>query len=211
MYAGALIGYFGKQDEARKAYSQLRRKGHRRAAWVSKSADEEIHICDPFNGRQATGVVFAFVLLGALTSIVFMRLGWPASTAWGVPSIPVLVGGLIGSLLCLATIRRSTVRVKRGIIEDHARWFVSGESVLILQAPIETLQVPMAVLFESGEVQPAVFVEMDGQELKDRAIPLVRVSIKHRIVVHMGGSKPGMPQRNPHSRIDPRISEEVHE
>ena len=55
-------------------------------------------------------------------------------------------------------VRRSTFGVERGLIEDHARWLVSGESVLILQAPIETLQVPVAVLLESGEIQPAVFI-----------------------------------------------------
>jgi len=50
------------------------------------------------------------------------------------------------------------VRGEARLIEDHARWLLSGESVLILQAPIETLQVPVAVLLESGEIQPAVFI-----------------------------------------------------
>jgi cyclic beta-1,2-glucan synthetase len=35
---------------------------------------------------------------------------------------------------------------------------VSGETVLILHAPIETLRFPVAVLRESGEIPPAVFV-----------------------------------------------------
>ena len=48
MYTGFLIGYFGRQDEARKACRQLRRKGYRRAAWASKTADGDVHIGDPF-------------------------------------------------------------------------------------------------------------------------------------------------------------------
>lgn len=50
------------------------------------------------------------------------------------------------------------VTVDRNLLEDHARWLVPGESVLILQGPIESLQGPKSVLLESGEVPPAVFV-----------------------------------------------------
>ena len=66
--------------------------------------------------------------------------------------------GFIGILLSLTWIRRSRFGVERRLLEDHARWLVSGETVLILQAPIETLRIPMAVLLESGEIPPAVFV-----------------------------------------------------
>ena len=41
---------------------------------------------------------------------------------------------------------------------DHTRWLVSEEAVLILQAPIETLRFSAAVLRESGDIPPAVFV-----------------------------------------------------
>ena len=44
------------------------------------------------------------------------------------------------------------------MIEDHARWLIAGETVLILRGPIENLRVPMASLLENGEVPPAVFV-----------------------------------------------------
>jgi cyclic beta-1,2-glucan synthetase len=44
------------------------------------------------------------------------------------------------------------------MIEDHARWLIAGETVLILRGPIENLRVPMASLLESGEIPPAVFV-----------------------------------------------------
>ena len=51
---------------------------------------------------------------------------------------------------------RSTVSNESS--EDHARWLVSNETVLILQGPIETLRFPVAVLRESGDIPPAVFV-----------------------------------------------------
>ena len=102
MYAGVLIGYFGKQDEARKAFRQLRGKGYRRAAWVSKSTDGDVHIWDPFHGRRAFGAVLAFILFGALASVVSFSLEWPGPAVWGSAPIPLLVCGLIGALLCVA-------------------------------------------------------------------------------------------------------------
>src|SRR5512135_3626197 len=101
MYAGILIGYFGQQDEARKAFRQLRRKGYRRAAWVSKSADGAVRIRDPIHWLWAFTGVVAFILFGALASIVSTRLEWPAPAAFGGEPIPILVGGLIGAFLCV--------------------------------------------------------------------------------------------------------------
>jgi cyclic beta-1,2-glucan synthetase len=43
-------------------------------------------------------------------------------------------------------------------MRDHARWLVSGESVLILQAPVESLQRPVALLRENSDAHPALFV-----------------------------------------------------
>ncbi|HUV36206.1 MAG TPA: glycosyl transferase, partial [Patescibacteria group bacterium] len=48
--------------------------------------------------------------------------------------------------------------MERRLLEDHARWLVSEETVLILRTPIETLRSPVAVLRESGEIPPAIFV-----------------------------------------------------
>jgi cyclic beta-1,2-glucan synthetase len=158
MYAGTLIGYFGRQDEARKAFRQLREKGYGRAAWASKSADGNVRIWDPFRWRRAFGASLAFIILGALASVVSFGLEWPGPSVLGYTPIPFLVGGIIGSLLCAAWMRRSTSGVQRGLIEGHARWLVSGESVLILQGPIETLQVPVDVMLKSGEIPPAVFI-----------------------------------------------------
>jgi cyclic beta-1,2-glucan synthetase len=157
-YTGIFFAYFGEHDEARKAFRQLRRKGYRRAAWVSKSAEGDVHIWDPFIWHRGFGVVLAFVFFGALASIVPFGLKWHVPAMWFPPPIPFVAGGLTGILLCVALLRRSTFGINRGLMEDHARWLVSGESLLILQAPVEKLQIPLAVLLESGEIQPVVFI-----------------------------------------------------
>jgi cyclic beta-1,2-glucan synthetase len=54
-------------------------------------------------------------------------------------------------------------------MRDHARWLVSGESVLILQAPVESLQRPVAMLRESGDTPPALFIMHPKRERRAEA------------------------------------------
>ncbi len=159
MEAGALVGYFGNPDEARKAVAQLRRKGYPRVACARKHTDGSVHIMDPFVSRRAFGAVLAFILFGALASVVVSSLNPPDPGIWGAGALPLLLGGGIGALLGLAFLRRSVIGVSREILEDHARRLVSGESVLILQTPMETLQRALEFLLENGETQPAIFIQ----------------------------------------------------
>ncbi|MBA3004835.1 MAG: glycosyl transferase, partial [Desulfurivibrio sp.] len=64
----------------------------------------------------------------------------------------------IGALAALLWLRPSRYGVESVIIPDHARWLVSGESVLLLQAPVESLPRPVALLREIGDIPPALFV-----------------------------------------------------
>ena len=160
MEAGILIGYFAKRDEARGALRKLQRRGFRRAALVSKTADGDVHTWDPFLWRRAFGATLAFIPFGVLAGVASVSLHWPEPILSGGLSalIPILVGGFIGTLFGGVWIRRSKHGVERRLLEDHARWLVSKETVLILQAPIETLRLAVAVLRESGEIPPAIFV-----------------------------------------------------
>ena len=160
METGILIGYFAQRAEARRAFRELQRRDFRRAALVGKTASGNIHTHDPFLWRRAVGTALAFILFGALAGAASMSLHWPESTPGGVPPalIPSLIGGFAGILFSAAWMRRSRYGVERRLLEDHARWLVSGETVLILQTPVETLRSPVAVLRASGEIPPAIFV-----------------------------------------------------
>ncbi|MGD0458927.1 MAG: glucoamylase family protein [Terriglobia bacterium] len=160
MEAGILIGYFAKRDEARRALRKLQRMGFRRAALVSKTADGDVRTWDPFLWRRAFGATLAFILFGVLAGVAFIGLHWPEPIlSEALPAlISTLAGGIIGALFAGVWIRRSKYGVERRLLEDHTRWLVSEETVLILQAPIETLRFPVAVLRESGDIPPAVFV-----------------------------------------------------
>jgi len=61
---GILIGYFTKQDEARRALRELARQGFRRTALIHKETDGDVHIADPFFWRRTLGVTMAICLFG---------------------------------------------------------------------------------------------------------------------------------------------------
>src|SRR4030042_1629958 len=160
MEAGTLIVYFAERDEARRALRELQRRGFRRAAWVHKTADGDVRIRDPFLWRRALGATLTALLFGGLGGVASLVLHWPAPILSGSLStlVSIFAGGVIGTLFGGVWIRRSKYGVERRLLENHARWLVSGETVLILQSPIETLRGPVAVLRESGDIPPAVFV-----------------------------------------------------
>ena len=160
MEAGVLLGYFARQDEARRALRLLKKRGFQRAALVHKSANGDVHTRDPFLWRRALGVILATLLFGGfagVASLIFNWLEWILSGTLSTLT-SILAGGFVGAVFGVVWIRRSKHGVEQGLLEDHARWLVSEETVLILQAPIETLRFPLAVLRQSFEVPPPIFV-----------------------------------------------------
>ena len=185
METSILVGYFVKWDEARGVFRELQRKGFRRAALVSKTAGGNVHTRDPFLWRRAFGAAIAFILFGALAQVASISLQWPEPILSGVLSalIPILAGGFIGILFSGVWMRRSRYGVERRLLEDHARWLVSEETVLILQVPIDALRLPVAVLRESGEIPPAVFVlhpkrESPTEDARSPGVPLSPAQIQ---------------------------------
>jgi len=160
MEAGTLIGYFAERDEARRALRELQRRGFRRAAWVHKTSDGDVHIGDPFLWRRALGMTLTAILFGGLAGAASLVLHWPVPILSGnlFTLVSIFAGGSIGTLFGGVWIRRSKYGVERRLLEYQTRWLVSEETVLILQAPIETLRFPVAVLRESSDIPPAVFV-----------------------------------------------------
>lgn len=161
MGVGILIGYFSKQEEARKALLKLTRQGFSRSAMVHKDMDGGVHSTDPFLWRRAFGVTLAACLFGGGAGLTALFLNWSKSLpAWNSSTslALILAGASIGALAGLLWLQRSKYGVEARVMRDHARWLMSGESVLILQAPVGSLQLPVAMLRESSDTPPALFV-----------------------------------------------------
>jgi len=77
METSILVGYFVKRDEALGAYRELQRKGFRRAAVVSKTANGVVRTKDPFPRRRVFRTGIAFILFGILAYIASIWLRWP--------------------------------------------------------------------------------------------------------------------------------------
>ena len=158
MGVGVLIAYFAKQDEARRALRELARQGFSRTALVYKDADGDVHSAGPFLWRRALRVTLAVCLFGGTTALL---LYWPQLLPDWRPSTLlafILAGVILGALATLLWLRLFRYGVEPELIRNHARWLVSGESVLILQAPCESLPRPVALLRESGDIPPALFI-----------------------------------------------------
>jgi hypothetical protein len=128
--------YSLRRDEAREAFRQLKKNGFRCAALVQKTADGKIRKWDPFIWHRIVGMTLGAILFGGFTGIaamVFPGAQLPTvGTLSGMTSI--LIGGLIGSLLGMIWIRRSKYGVDYVLLKDQARWLISEETVLVIQA-----------------------------------------------------------------------------
>src|ERR1039457_4942238 len=91
--------------------------------------------------------------------------GWRNSTSL----TSILACATIGALAALVWLRRARYGVEPGVLRDHSRWLVSGEAVLILQAPVESLLRPVAMLRESSDIPPALFVMHPKRERRVEA------------------------------------------
>ncbi|HUI70306.1 MAG TPA: glycosyl transferase, partial [Spirochaetia bacterium] len=106
---------------------------------------------DPFLPRRALVAFLAAAVLGIVFFVASLLLDWP--------TLPTsLAGCFLGLLAGWAWNRRSKHGIARRLLKDHARWLVSDETVLILQAPLHAMHAAVSLLREGGDVPPAVFI-----------------------------------------------------
>jgi cyclic beta-1,2-glucan synthetase len=161
MSSGILIGYYAKRDEARRALRGLIRQGFRRITLVRKGTDGTVHIGDPFLWRLAFGIVVAAFLSGSVGGVISLVMQWSQPFSdWHISTSLALITlcAVSGVLAATLWLRRSRYGVDPQVMRDHVRWLVPGETVLILQAPVELLQGPLVQLRESSDPPPALFV-----------------------------------------------------
>jgi cyclic beta-1,2-glucan synthetase len=82
-----------------------------------------------------------------------------ASLLLGWPTLPVaLAGGLAGFLAAGGSDRRANRGLAKSLLKDHARWLAPEETVLLLQAPVQTLHHAVSLLREGGDIPPFIFI-----------------------------------------------------
>ena len=167
-----LVGYFAKKDEAQKAIHELAQRGFRRTALIQKGTEGDVHIKDPFLQRRALRLTLAAILSGGGGGVASLCLHWSLSLSfWNIPTalMMTLVCAGIGGLVASVLFRRSGFGVEQREIRNHARWLMPDEFALILQAPLDSLQLPVALLREGGDIHPALFVMHPRHERRAEA------------------------------------------
>jgi len=119
---------------------------------VHKDAGGRIRVQDPFLRRRAFAMFLTAAFCGGLTAALFLIFQRP----WQDSAVPAAAS--FGALCGWAWMRRSAFGANRGLLADHARWLATEETVLILQAPVERMRPPVALLREIGEIPPVVSV-----------------------------------------------------
>ncbi|MBV5306679.1 MAG: cyclic beta 1-2 glucan synthetase [Desulfobulbaceae bacterium] len=161
MGVGILIGYFAQQEQARKALRKLSQHGFSRTALAHKDSAGFVHLVNLFTQRLPLKITLAAFLFGGIAGIApFLLYGLKLFPLWS-PSTSLWVqlsGAAIGMMVVFFWFRFFLQTADAGDIREHGRWLLPGEYVLILRAPVASLQRPVILLREIGDTPPALFV-----------------------------------------------------
>lgn len=176
MSLATLIAYFSNQDEARQALRRLALQGYRRTALVHKELNGAVLNRAPFLWRRALRMALVASLCGGGTAIAQRLYHWPQPLS--SPGLAAsLALGAAGALAAQLWLRRSRYVVDPQALRDHARRLLPGETVLVLQAPVETLPLPMALLRDESDPPPALFIMHPRRERRAQSrLPGIKLS-----------------------------------
>ncbi len=196
--SGILLGYFAKPAEAVDALGKLKRRGFHRIAVLSRTSGGDVHTRDLFLRNRRITALAAALACGLLCAGASVIMGWsmPGLGAFGTPA----AGTAAGLLLGWVSRRRSRLGVGKKVLQESARWLVSDETAIIIQAKVDSLQRAVSVLRAGGDTPPAVFIlqaraESAPPEVRKPGVPLspeqirehaARLAVEHRIQSRQG-------------------------
>jgi cyclic beta-1,2-glucan synthetase len=157
--AGILVAYFTSEKDARQALWELEKRGFSRAALLHKSSDRAVRVRDTFFDLRFFRVGLIALLFAALAVAATSFLPQAGIPLPAPLSLPIAAAGaaLAGILLGWITYPRSRFGIERRVLREQSQWLLSGESALLLQAPLHALREPQLIIRESSETQPTIF------------------------------------------------------
>jgi len=182
---GILISFFQNRSDARKCLWALNKKGFRRAAVLHRSSGGNIDILDCFKWTRIIGLLA--LTLGSGLVALFTDIGKLDLRLFGedLPLHTLIVSGsIIGITLGLAWLKRSRFGIATRIIDQYVHSLMPDEAALILQAPVDAMKSPMAIIRDKSETLPTIFILHPGREhrgaSRDLAGPLSDDEVSRR-------------------------------
>ncbi|MCJ7716476.1 MAG: hypothetical protein MUO54_08150, partial [Anaerolineales bacterium] len=156
---GLLLSYFREPGAAQTALRTLDQKGFRRRILLQRTSEGQILKRDPSRRfRNTIILVGGFILSSA--SVTLSMIGffpWLLTpTTLNHLVITVIGFGLGAGMGAIISAQLFPV-VSRDIIERHTRWLRREESLLILQAPLQSLTSTVQTLRDSIETDISIF------------------------------------------------------
>ena len=202
---GLLLSYFREPEAAQSALRLLGRNGFRRRVLLQSTSEGRISRRDPSRRIRNTLIpVGGFIIstAGVTLSILGTLPHLASSTAWNHLIITV-IGFVFGAGIGAFTSAVLFPVVTKGVIERHENWLRIEESLLILQAPLQSLTYAVQNLRDSIETEISIFAlhpQRDFPEAPDlptlTALPLpqiqahaARLSKEHHVDLKGGSSR----------------------
>ena len=175
-----LIAYYSNQEEAVNARRGVADRGCRRLALVHKGLDGALRNTDPLSWRRAIETALVAFICAQVAGFAVMLTRWPEPPPGPVLALPlpvILLLAAAGALAVQFMLRHFRCRVDPAALRDHARRLLPGETLLVLQAPVESLALPMTFLRGASDTPPALFVMHPRRERRGAPrIPVEKLS-----------------------------------
>ncbi|MCX6356791.1 MAG: glycosyl transferase, partial [Candidatus Aureabacteria bacterium] len=218
-----LLSFYLNDKDAGEALRQLRHKRFRRSVSIHKSAEGRIRIDGSSLRHGVFWGIVSGLLCGALAGIGMVRLPelFSGVAGYSVLSMPFLAGGLIGWF----SIRRFGFSVDEKLVENHARWLMADETVVIVHDSPEAVSRAISILRGIGESSPAIFTirerpagAVDSEPVHGEPLAAAqlqryarRLASTHRVKADIGREEPLLQQLDLCEEVIERVRQELAE
>ena len=204
MRLGLLVGYFPNINDARRTIWMLEKHRFFKAALLHKDTDGRLRTLDPFLRWRCLGLFFFTALFSGLSwaSQFFLPVVWMESQPYLGP-LMLAAAALTGLVFGWFLINRSRYGIDTALLAEYTRTLLSEETVLLLQARVADLNLPLSLILAHAETHaetsPVVFIKntsldkrvrirSDGSGQDDEYGQPFGRTLRHQIEVKSGKS-----------------------
>ncbi|MFN2113297.1 MAG: glycosyl transferase, partial [Anaerolineales bacterium] len=187
---GTLLSYIRESEAAQEALRLLGQKGYRKRVLLQRSAEGQIKRSDP-------NIRLRFILI-LVSGLMISAAGGILALAGYLPSLlprfstnlllSIFLGFGVGMLLGWPAALVLLPGVSKTVTSHQSTWLRSGESLLILQAPLQSLSPAVKLLRDSIETEVSIFAQHplrqfpgspDLRELTALPLPQIKAFASH--------------------------------